>query len=76
MLVSSNVQWKALQSLKSASLVLLTAVAYFILGKRLGCLDAGEIPPDCKAFIDAVDRLFTSTFDLVLSVPFYLLWET
>jgi len=31
---------------------------------------------DCKAFIDAVDRLFTSTFDLVLSAPFYLLWET
>ena len=36
----------------------------------------GEIPPDCKAFIDAVDRLFTSTFDLFFSVPFYLLWET
>ena len=53
-----------------------TAVAYFILGKRLRCLDTGEIPPDCKAFIDAVNRLFTSTFDLVFSVPFYLLWET
>jgi len=77
MLVSSNIQWKALQSLKLSSHTHTpTAVAYFILEKRLGCLEAGQIPPDCKAFIDAVDRLFTSTFDLVLSAPFYLLWET
>jgi len=53
-----------------------TAVAYFILGKRLGCLETGQITPDYKAFIDAVNRLFTSTFDLVFSVPFYLLWES
>ena len=53
-----------------------TAVAYFILGKWLGCLETGQIPPDYKAFIDAVNRLFTSTFDLVFSVSFYFLWET
>ena len=50
-------------------------MAYFVLGKRLGCLEAGQIPPDCKAFIDSVNRSFTSTFELIFAVPFYLLWE-
>ena len=77
MLVSSNIQWKALQSLKSSSHPHTpTAVAYLILEKRLGCLEAGQIPPDCKAFIDAVDRLFKSIFQLVFALPFYVLWES
>ena len=52
------------------------AVAYFVLGKRLGSLEAGQIPPDCKAFIESVHRFFDVTFELAFSVPFYLLWET
>jgi len=77
MLVSSNIQWKALQSLKLSSHThTATAVVYFILEKRLRCLEAGQIPPDCKAFIDAADRLFKSIFQLAFAVPFYLMWET
>lgn len=47
------------------------SVAFFALGKRLGCLESGELPPDCQKFITFVQDYFDSFLDIVLS-----LWKT
>jgi len=46
------------------------------LGKRLGCLEIGQIPPTSQQFIAQVKKLFSSVPELVFSPPFYYLWET
>jgi len=46
------------------------------LGKRLGCLEIGQIPPTSQQFIAQVNKLFSSMPELVFSPPLYYLWET
>jgi len=55
---------------------LLSAVAFFCSGKRLECLEIGQIPPTSQQFIAQVNKLFSSGPELVFSPPFYYLWET
>ena len=55
---------------------LLVAVAFFALGKRLGCLESGELPPDCQKFITHVGDFLESFFNIMMSVPLHYLWKT
>lgn len=48
-----------------------------MLGKRLGALNAsGDIPQDCKEFIEQVGNIFRSLPDLLFSLPLYRLYPT
>ena len=53
------------------------AVAYFILGKRLGALSAtGGVTPESEVFIKAVGALFSELIELLFSFPLYRLYRT
>lgn len=54
-----------------------SAVAFFMFGKRLGALEeTGNIPPDCKEFIEQSGKLFTLSTDLIFSFPLYKIYRT
>jgi cytochrome P450 family 27 subfamily C len=52
------------------------AVSYFVLGRRMGCLDIGNTPEDCQEFIDAIDGFLVASHDLLFNLPFYKLYRT
>lgn len=53
-----------------------TAVAFFVLGKRLGALDIDNMPPDCQEFISVIQEFFTASQELLFSLPLYKLYPT
>lgn len=53
------------------------AASYFVLGKRLGALNIGNVPEDCQAFIDHIVNMFTSTGKIIMSpLPLHKIWMT
>ena len=52
------------------------AIAYFVLGKRLGCLNTGNIPEVCQDFIDQIQDFLTATQDILFSLPLHKVYAT
>ena len=52
------------------------AISYFVLGKRLGCLNIGNIPEDCQDFIDQIQDFLSSTQDILFSLPLHKVYAT
>lgn len=62
---------------KDDDLLSVTAVGFFILGKRLGSLKTnGEASPESQEFITAVRKLFNNFTDLMFSLPLYRIYPT
>lgn len=57
-------------------LLFLTAVALFVLGKRLGSLNVGSVPDDCQEYIDHLQKFLLSTQDLLFNLPYYKIYPT
>ena len=53
-----------------------TAVAFFVLGKRLGAFSENGAPPESQEYIAAVGRFFVDVTDLLFSLPFYKIYRT
>ena len=60
----------------SLSLSLSLAVAYFVLGKRLGALNLDNVPEDCQEFISSMQEFFAATQELLFSTPFKKFFPT
>ena len=52
------------------------AIAYFVLGKRLGCLNIGNIPEVCQDFIDQIQDFLAATQDILFSLPLHKVYAT
>jgi len=51
------------------------AVCYFVLGKRMGCLD-DQVPQDCQELIYSLNEMLSSIQRLTVGLPLYLVWPT
>ena len=56
--------------------ILFTAVALFVLGKRLGCLNVGSVPEDCLEFIGCIQKFNLATQEIMFNLPFHKIYPT
>lgn len=54
--------------------ILILAVALFVLGRRMGCLEK-EMPPDCVKLVDHVQNFFNVTNRMFFGLPFHKIWR-
>lgn len=52
------------------------AIALFVLGRRLGCLEEGGAPPDCQMFISELQVNLRLMQKLVFGIPVYRIYKT
>ena len=53
----------------------LIAVSFFVLGRRLGCLE-DQMPLECKLFVDGIQNFMETTINLLFTLPIHKIWPT